>query len=478
VSFVIPRLRLVLIMAVTLSTFCVVSLVSWFFTIQYKEEAMAHLYHYAATVASNVASAEADFIITENYASLQDSVVSFQQRAHVKSITVITPDGTIIADTHPEHLGNSFHIENWIRPQSEREYTQVDFEAFLAETLLPIQVGEATIGWCNILLDIKYIQDGIVAIQKKTILVTILAVLIISVFLFLLSAAITRPLEEIMTAATKVADGDIDRQARVAGVLEIRRLAEVFNIMTRAIKEREIRLRQAQKMEAIGVLSSSIAHEFGNPLVGISFLLGDLKKNDCLGKEDQSLLSLGLAECARMKTLIRDLKCFYRPSSEQKTSVDLHLIIDNLLLFQKSYLQFRKIEVIREYDKDVPPVLAVEDQIKQVLMNLLLNAAESMDDNGGLVTISTAKDGDLVRITVQDTGAGISREDRDNIFMPFFSTKPNVSGTGLGLSVSYGIIKSHQGDIRVSSTPGQGTTFIITLPIGKAPERDTTPLPE
>lgn len=466
-SFVIPRLRLVLIMAVILSTSCVIALVSWSFTKQYKEEAVTHMHHYAATMAANVASSEADFIITENYASLQDSIVSFQQRAHVESITVISPDGTIIADTQPEHLGGSFDIEKRIRLQSEREHTRMNFEEFLFEILHPIQVGEATIGWCNILLDIKYIQDGIVAIQKKIILVTAFAVLIVSVFLFLLSAVITRPLEEIMAAATKVADGDFDKQARVAGVLEIRRLAEVFNIMTRAIKEREVRLRQAQKMEAIGVLSSSIAHEFGNPLVGINFLLVDLKKNGCLGKKEQHLLDLGLEECARMKTLIRDLKSFYRPSSEQKKLVDLHQVIDNILLFQKSYFQSRDIEVVREYDEDVSMMTAVEDQIKQVLMNLLLNAEESLGNNGGIVTISTARNGEKVLITVKDTGAGISREDLEYIFMPFFSTKPDVSDTGLGLFISYGIVKSHQGDIRVSSIPGQGTTFILTLPIGR-----------
>jgi signal transduction histidine kinase len=466
VRFIIPRLRLVLIIAVTLSTVCIISLVSWFFTIQYQKEAMTHLHHYATTVAADVASAEADFIITENYASLQDSILSFQQRTHVQSIAIITPDGTIIADTQPEHLGSLFHIDGKSIPQSKREYTHVDFESCLAETLRPIQVGESLIGWCNILLDIGYIQNGVVNIQKKIILMTIFAVLIISVLLLLLSAVITQPLEEIMAAAVKVAEGDFDRKAKIAGVLEIRKLAEVFNIMTQAVKEREIRLRQAQKMEAIGTLSASIAHEFGNPLVGISFLLGDLKKNDCLGVEEQRLLTLGQEECAHMKTLIRDLKCFYRPSSEQKTPVDLHQLIDNIFLFQKSYLQSRNIVVIRKYDENVPAVMAVEDQIKQVLMNLLLNAAESMDKNGGVVTISTACDSEIVRITVKDTGTGISREDLDNIFMPFFSTKPDVSGTGLGLSVSYGIVKSHQGDIQVSSTPDKGTTFILTLPIG------------
>ena len=109
--------------------------------------------------------------------------------------------------------------------------------------------------------------------------------------------------------------------------------------------------------------------------------------------------------------------------------------------------------------------MVVEDQIKQVFVNLFFNAAESMVETGGILTISTDTKNKTVSVTIRDTGVGISLENQKEIFMPFFSTKPEVTGTGLGLTVSYGIVKSHQGDIRVSSSPGQGTTFFITLPI-------------
>jgi len=461
-----PRLRLVLILVVTLSILPVIAIISWFFTVQYKEAALIHLHHYAVTVAENVASAEADFIITENYASLQDSIISFQRRVHVETITVTTPDGTIIADTEPENLGDSLTVPTgdagWLPDQNN---IQVDFKAGQAKTLLPIQVGNTTIGWCNIVLDIGYVQDGLVTMKKKITAVTGIALFIISILIFFFSAAVTRPLEDMMVVAENVADGDFDQQAKVAGVLEIRRLAEVFNLMTSAVKEREHRLHQAQKMEAIGILSSSIAHEFGNPLMGISFLLGDLKNASCLDEERQCMLDLGLEECNRMKKLIRDLKCFYRPSSGQVTPVALHQLIDNILLFQKSFLKSRKIEVIKIYGDDIPSVMAVEDQIKQVLVNLLLNAAESMEEDGGTVTIDTETDGKNVHISIHDTGAGISRENQEDVFMPFFSTKPEVSGTGLGLSVSYGIVKNHKGKITVTSSPDKGTTFILVLPI-------------
>jgi len=466
VSFAKPRLRLVLILAVTLSILPVIAIISWFFTVQYKESALVHLHHYAVTVAENVASAEADFIITENYASLQDSIMSFQQRVHVESITVTTPNGTIIADTEAEHLGNTLAVPlGGASLPPDRDAIQVDFESGLAKALLPIQVGNTTIGWCNIVLNIGYVQNGLISMKEKITTVTVIALFIISILIFFFSAAVTRPLEDMMAVAEHVAEGDFDQKAKVAGVLEIRRLAEVFNLMIMAVKEREHRLHQAQKMEAIGILSSSIAHEFGNPLMGINFLLGDLKRNSCLDEESQRLLDLGLEECGRMKKLIRDLKCFYRPSSGKLTPVALHQLIDDILLFQKSFLKSRKIEVIKEYGTDIPPVMAVEDQIKQVLVNLLLNAAESMDETGGIVTIGTEAETKTVCISIHDTGTGIRLENQEDVFMPFFSTKPEVSGTGLGLSVSYGIVKNHKGEIKVVSSSDQGTTFTLILPI-------------
>lgn len=465
-----PRFRFVLIATVTLLTVCAISSISWFFTTHYKKEALEHLFNYATTVAANVASAEADFLITETYASLQDSIVSFQKGCHVKSITVISLDGTVLADTNPEHLGALFPLDKRLNSSTSEKYIQVNFDTMQAATLLPIQVGVATIGWCEIVLDIEYIHNSLNAIKRKTVVVTVYVVLILAFLLFLFSSLLTKPLEEIMTATSKVAEGDFDCQAKVAGVFEIRRLAEVFNDMTRAIKERESRLRHAQKIEAIGVLSSSIAHEFGNPLMGINFLLKDLQKNSCLSEEDQQLLDLGLAECVRMKILIRDLKYFYRPSSEKKTVIDLHQLIDNVFIFQKKYLQSRSISIVRVYCEHMPMILAVEDQIKQVLLNLLLNAADSLGDTGGIVTISTSLGKGTVRIAVNDTGTFVSPADQKKIFMPFFSTKPDVTGSGLGLSVSYGIIKNHQGDIDVSSTPEQGTTFTITLPVVEKPD--------
>lgn len=461
----VPDLRTILITTSSLIILTVSSFITYFNILQYRTESIGHVHHYADTVAGNIASAEAEYLITESYASLQDSLFSFQQRPHIESISILSPDGHVIADTEPERLGSSLDISEPFDRLKEGETTRIDFKNWRTTTLAPIRINDELIGWCRLDLNIEYIQEGMTAIHKKSFYTCIIAVILAAVIFFFLSTIITRPLKNLINAADKVAKNDFDQQADVVGALEVRKLAQIFNKMVAALKQREAQLRQAQKMEAMGELSASIVHEFGNPLLGVSFLLNNLNKHAQLGKKDKELIGLGLEECNRMKSFLRDLKYFYRPSSEQKNFADIHHIIDNVLLFHKTYLEEKDIRVVRKYDTHLPKVKIVEDQITQVIINLIINAVEAITKENGSLFISTTRENDMVNITIRDNGVGIDEEDIKKIFDPFFSTKPEVEGTGLGLSVSYGIVKSHKGDILVASTPGKGTSFTILLPI-------------
>ena len=166
-----------------------------------------------------------------------------------------------------------------------------------------------------------------------------------------------------------------------------------------------------------------------------------------------------------MKHLISDLQQLNRPSSGKRRRFNIHHAIDNVLLFQKKNLKSKKISIIKAYDYSLPEIMAVEDQITQVLVNLTINAVDAMPAEGGSVTVSTCGKMDSLSIAIKDTGVGIRPENLDHIFEPFFSTKTQAEGTGLGLSVSYGIIAGHGGNITFSSKPGHGSTFTITLPI-------------
>ncbi len=235
-------------------------------------------------------------------------------------------------------------------------------------------------------------------------------------------------------------------------------------------KQLQAQLLHAEKLSAIGKLSASIAHEINNPLFGIKNVLERLREKGSLSQENLEFADLAVLECDRIRDLIKDLQNFNRPTSGIMTPVNLHKALDHILLLSKNEMETRHIMVNKEYARDLNEIMAIADQIKQVLLNLLNNAIEAMP-TGGRIIITTKKSGNQALISITDSGNGIHPKDLSHIFEPFFSTKPAVKGTGLGLSVTYGIIKRHGGDIQVQSEVGRGTTFTISMPIeGKTNE--------
>jgi len=165
--------------------------------------------------------------------------------------------------------------------------------------------------------------------------------------------------------------------------------------------------------------------------------------------------------------MIQDLQNFNRPTSGVMAPVDIHQAIESILLLLKKELKNKKIWIERKYAENLPIIRAVSDQLKQVIINLLMNAAHAMKDTGGTITITTAiLSDDMVGIQVRDTGTGIDSHNLRRIFEPFFTTKPETEGTGLGLSVSHGIIKRHGGRMKVESEVGKGSAFTVLLPVG------------
>ncbi len=239
---------------------------------------------------------------------------------------------------------------------------------------------------------------------------------------------------------------------------------------TRELQETQKQYLHAEKLSAIGKLSASIAHEFNNPLQGILSILKGLHKRAILEAEDRELLEAAIGESERIRELIRSLQDFNRPTSGRKTLMDVHQSLNSILLLHKSDFKRKQITVELDYAKDLPHIMAIPDQIKQVILNLLTNAADACQQPGGVITISTRQEGEQVAIAIKDSGIGIEPEQMEQIFQPFYTTKSAVKGTGLGLSVSHGIVQNHQGEIRVESRPGQGATFTILLPINPGSE--------
>lgn len=249
-----------------------------------------------------------------------------------------------------------------------------------------------------------------------------------------------------------------DRQGRLTNVVAMGRDVS---------REQQLlaQLHHAQKMEAMGKLAASIAHEFGNPLLGIRFALRDVQQRPGLHEDDGRLLALAESECDRMRKLIRDLQQFNRPSSGRRTDFEPHRVLDEILALHHNLLAKKQIRVVFDYTRQAVRLHAVEDQIRQVFINLIINASDAMSAGGGTLTLATRVEAGELLVQIQDTGAGIAPEHLERIFEPFFTTKSSVEGTGLGLPVSYGIIRAHGGRIEVTSSPGN-TVFTVRLPLG------------
>jgi C4-dicarboxylate-specific signal transduction histidine kinase len=261
-------------------------------------------------------------------------------------------------------------------------------------------------------------------------------------------------------ASQRTAAGGCELEPGCAALLELKKVqAELHRTRQQLI--------QAEKMSAIGSLVGSITHEFNNPLCGIRSVLARLSRKVDLEAGDRNLLQLALEQCERMERLSRGLQRFNVPFSDVRRFFDLHRVIDSVLLLLNKHLKVRRATVRKEYADGALLLVGAENQIKQVLFNLIKNSGEALPESGGDICIRTARRGEFVHITLDDTGIGISEEKLSRLFEPNFATKNGGQETCLGLSVSHSIVKGHRGEIRVASYPGRGTTISVILPVGE-----------
>jgi signal transduction histidine kinase len=222
-------------------------------------------------------------------------------------------------------------------------------------------------------------------------------------------------------------------------------------------------LLHADRLASIGQLSAGVAHELNEPLgniLGLAQLSLKLPKLPAQAKTDL----VKIQDCVLYsREIIRKLMEFSRQSPVHKEKINLNNVIDNSITFLEARCIKEGIKIAKHYTEDIT-IIADANQIKQVITNLTINAIQAMKD-GGRLTFTTKKNLKTACLSVEDTGMGIPGEHISKTFMPFFTTKDVGEGTGLGLSVVYGIIKNHSGDIKVSSEPGNGTTFEIRLPL-------------
>ena len=307
---------------------------------------------------------------------------------------------------------------------------------------------------------------------------------------------ISTPIHDLTVAAQRVARGDYSQAVDGGSDDELGYLAHSFNAMTTEVQlahkalresadelERKVEARtaelkqmqaqmiQSEKMVAIGKLAAGVAHEINNPLTGVltnsSLMLEDMADDHPWREDIQTIVN----ETLRCRKIVKGLLDFSRQTKPQRTLLDLNQVVEDTLSLVRNQTVFRNTRIVYELDPHLPTVLADADQMRQVVLNIVLNAAEAMVQGGELRVASSADPAaKAVELRISDTGPGIPDEVRARIFEPFFTTKK--TGTGLGLAVAYGIIERHHGRIRIESARGRGTTFIVSVPIGGAAEDD------
>ncbi len=447
----------------------------------------------------------------------------------LERVRVMNKDGTIIHSNHASEVASSVsqqaapcvHCHKTSKPleripndQRWRIYTNSTGQRLLgAMTAIRNEPSCATAA-CHEhpasqavlgIVDIAYSLDEIDqtlnrhALYLAGISVGVILALAIGVGI-LLQRLIYLPLKDLESGAKKLSAGFLNHEIPIRSTDEFGRVAASFNLMTAALKKsmadmhdlvqtleskveartQELRVAEAEvaqgeKLASVGLLASGVAHELNNPLTGVLTFTSLLRRKLPDGSQDAEDLDLVIRETKRCASIIRRLLDFAREKVPVKGFFDLNQLVEETVRFVDRPASLQQVEIKTALDPSLPQVWGDADLIKQVLLNILVNAEQAIEGTGTITVTSRAFNEPaatpgmvpvpMVEVVVTDTGCGIPEANLQRIFDPFFTSKEVGKGTGLGLSVSYGIIRAHGGKIKVESAVGEGTSLRISLPI-------------
>jgi len=324
------------------------------------------------------------------------------------------------------------------------------------------KVGKERIGTVIVVMNARQVYRELAESRKTFFYLGLLAIVVGISIIVIFVEFTAKPLKKLVIATQKVADGDLGYKVEIQTKDEIGTLASAFNSMLERLKETQEKLVMTERLAASGRLAADVAHEINNPLAIMKNYIYLLRKKR-MQEDDPNQQTLGIidGEIDRISRIITQFTDFYRGSQIPLEEVDILDPLKEVIEFYRVKLEDNDI-LLEEHLTDSGKVLANRDKLKQVFLNLVKNAEEAILDEGKII-IETSREDGRIYVSVTDTGMGIKAEDIGRVFDPFFTTK-GVKGFGLGLSVTYGIIKNFGGDIEVQSEAGKGTTFKLMLP--------------
>ncbi len=501
-------------------------LVAWFLY----NESLGKVSDYV-TQLSEVITKSTRFAMLQNQPAYLDRIIrDVANQDNIDRIRILSKEGKITHSTYASEIGqtvdrnaeacarchrNQRPLENF--PKNQRTWT---FKGPTGKSLLGSMEAirnepscytaachqhsreTSVLGVIDIVYSLDDIQQKLQAstLGIATVSLTFVLIASLAVGLFV-HRLVYLPLRDLESGAQRLSTGNLDQPIPVRSADEFGKLASSFNGMTDALRNSRAELREwghtleqkvekrtqelrraqaeamrGEKLASVGLLASGVAHELNNPLTGIltfSHLLRQKMPDKSLEAEDMDLV---IRETKRCAAIIKRLLDFAREKQPEKKFTDLNQVIEDTVRIVERPAHLRNIEVMLDLDRTLPPIWIDADQIKQVVMNMLVNAQHAVEEKGS-ITVRTCRSQDprapaqagepmpMVAISIIDTGCGIPEKNLKRIFDPFFTSKEVGKGTGLGLSVSHGIVEAHGGLIEVKSKVGEGSAFHVFLPL-------------
>lgn len=424
-----------------------------------------------------------------------ESLITSTKLQALADLIVLDGEYNLLATTLPPPEGGYGELESVSRRSSQAGgASTIDLHLFLRDyqaIFIPFEARGETLGWMGVVLPSSYVVAAEATSRNTFSMIFTLGTVGVIIIGLLLSQSIARPILRLHTMTHEVAAGNLDQSIGLNRSDEIGELADAFDVMTLRLRERtqeashlyeeaiqrnkelaeinqqlrstQMQLVQSEKLAAVGQLTAGIVHDVKNPLTVVKgmteLLIADESTPDALAEE----LKLIRDSVSKANVILSDLLTFARQSKPEMEHRDMRETVEAALRLTAFPLRKAHIELYKELPEESVMMTYDNQQIEQVLVNLVNNAIHAMPA-GGKLYVRLAESNGMFSLDIQDTGIGIPTENLGKIFDPFFTTKPEGEGTGLGLSVSYGIISNHDGRIEVNSTQGEGTTFTVLLP--------------
>lgn len=385
-------------------------------------------------------------------------------------IAVLDDNDTVISHTDIKEYGKRFDDELMLKINREKKtIVSLNKDLFFSksvEVLVPLLISEKKWGTLRFVVSLDNERKEFAFAILKIFFITIILIFLGYFLVLYLSNIFVNPITTLATAMTKTDIEKLDTYLPVKGddefaylTIQFNNLIERIRLANEELQKKNQMLLQSEKLASIGILASGIAHEINNPLGGIFNCIRMLEEQkDCSSNKYLELIKDGLE---RIENTVKKLLWMARKGEDIKEVVKVEELVDHIIEFIKYNVLKKRINIEKNIENGLEIFINRSD-LEQILLNLLINAIHAIEHDG-VIKISCRREGEKILLEIEDNGCGIGKENLNKIFDPFFTTKKQGEGTGLGLWITYEIVKNYGGEIRVESEEGKGSKFYITL---------------